>query len=756
MTTAADTQACTIADQPEVALGPSSSTPRLVALVLALLSTAGFCGLLIYNGVQGNAWVDATRTCLGRVLGQGLAVQVVTGNAGLDTCRAPIERTRGWYALGAVVAVVLGAVIVAALAPRWVERRRRLKSPGQRLSEAVERVAELAREARVMPPRVELGSSRQRDAFTYGVPGAYRIVLPPALAVRPRTPAFEAAVRHEIQHVAHRDVALAWSLRGTGLVLGVLFLPAVLIGTGRDPGFILDVLWRAVLLTVVIRLALAAWLRAREHDADLRAARSAGSATALVSTLETLAARREPTRGRARTWWAGVIANHPDPLARAEILRRPDRLPVTGLVDGLTLGFTAALTRPLLDLVVGPVLSGRGRIDLLSLVSAALLGPVIGATLGLGLWHHAALRSSSGRSPAGLPVALGVFGGALAGQAASPAGSGLGGFGGLAHPGTALLIASGLAGATLLLAGLGELWAGGRVSASGMRWLLAEVLGAALVTATLWAGSVLQLLSDAAGYGIAALAALLLVPATPVALLALALAVAALVGGALRAGRVAALLVVSLGATAGAVGAVAIVLFRFTQGPARNDGAAEARFYAYLAMTALIAAAVGLTLQVLRGPSGAGEALAAATISALVTTAGFLALNTTLGGALTVSFAWAVARPALGLTLVVLVGTAAIGLMVPRAWRARRPARTGVVALSVVAVSALVAGGALVARAEIVPPVGAPSPAPNPPGPAPTPTVLAYYKREVAPLMESAYVGVLGKSVPADCCRTPR
>jgi Zn-dependent protease with chaperone function len=740
MSAIADPATCTIADEPQIALGSSSSTPRLVALVLALLSAAGFCGLLIYNGLQGTAWVDATRICLGRVLGQGLAVQVVTGNAGLDVCRAPVESTRGWYALAAVAAVVLGAIIVAAVAPWWVERRRRLKAPGPRLAGAVDGVEELARKAGVRPPRVVLGSSRQRDAFTYGVPGSYRIVLPPALAIRPRTPAFEAAVGHEVQHIAHGDVALAWSLRGTGLVLAVMFLPALVLGTGRDPGFILDALWRAVLLAVVIRLALAAWLRAREHDADLKAARRAGTASALLSTLETLAPRREPTGGRLRAWWTGALANHPDPRTRVEILRYPDRLPVIGLVDGLTLGFTAVLTLPLVDLVLGPVLSGRGRIDLLSLVTATLVGPVMGASLGLGLWHHAALRSSSGRSPAGIPVALGVLVGGLAGQAASPAGSGLGGLGGLAHPATALLIAGGLAGATLLLAGLGELWAGRRASASGVPSIAAVLLGAALVTATLWAGSVLQLLADAAGYGIAALAAMLLLPETPVALLALVLAGVALVGVAVRFGRGAALRVVALGAAAGAVGALAIVVFRLTQGPASSDAAQEGRFYAYLAMTAITAAAAGLVLQVLRGPGGAGEALAAATVSALVTTAGFLAFNTVLGGTLTATFSWTFARPALGLTLVVLVGTASLGLIAGLVRRPLLPVRAAVVALAVIGVSGLAAGGALAARAQIVPRLGT---LPSAPNTASTSTVLGYYKREIAPLMASGYADVL-------------
>ena len=245
---------------------------------------------------------------------------------------------------------------------------------------------------------------------------------------------------------------------------------------------------------------------------------------------------QHPRRPAGTSGWLGarVVGRRPrqPPHTRRTCGNPPAPGPasVTGLVDGLTLGFTAALTLPLLDLVVGPVLSGRGRIDLLSLVTAVLVGPVVGATLGLGLWHHAALRRTSASRRPGSPVALGVLVGALAGQAASPAGSGLGGLGGLEHPGTALLLAGGLAGATALLAGLGGLWAAHGRSASVARWLLAGVLGAGLVTATLWAASVLQILGHLAGYPLTALAALLYLPGTLVALLALVLALAALVG----------------------------------------------------------------------------------------------------------------------------------------------------------------------------------------------------------------------------------
>ena len=121
-------------------------------------------------------------------------------------------------------------------------------------------------------------------------------------------------------------------------------------------------------------------------------------------------------------------------------------------------------------------------------------------------------------------------------------------------------------------------------------------------------------------------------------------------------------------------------MFRLTQGPVGGD-AAEARFYAYLAMTAVTAAAAGLVVQVLGGPAGAGKALACAMVSAIVTGAGFLALNTGLGGGLTASFSWLFLRPALGLTLTLLTGAAFVGVLVGGLWRPARTAPTRTVAL---------------------------------------------------------------------------
>jgi hypothetical protein len=141
----------------------------------------------------------------------------------------------------------------------------------------------------------------------------------------------------------------------------------------------------------------------------------------------------------------------------------------------------------------------------------------------------------------------------------------------------------------------------------------------------------------------------------PLALLALALAAAVLVAlgrGALR--------VAGVGTASGVAGALIIVTYRLMQGPATTDAALEARFYGYLALTAVSAAVAGGLMQAFGGPRGAGSAVAAAAISAVVTTAGFLALNTALGGALTADFAWSIVRPAVALALVALVAVSLV------------------------------------------------------------------------------------------------
>lgn len=174
--------------RPDLLAYPAPSTSRFVLLLVALLGSGLFVGDWLHSQVAGSAYVDAYRNC------QTLAQEQVPGPDGLeqmtarppalDACRMSIERDRAAFVLGGGVAVGVGGLVVLYVAPHVIARRRRLRPLGTGLEPARRRFAELAVEAGLARcPILVLGASAQRDAFSFGAPGRYVVVLPPALAV---------------------------------------------------------------------------------------------------------------------------------------------------------------------------------------------------------------------------------------------------------------------------------------------------------------------------------------------------------------------------------------------------------------------------------------------------------------------------------------------------------------------------------------------------------------------------------------------
>jgi len=217
-----------------------------------------------------------------------------------------------------------------------LERRRRLRPLVPGLQPASERVATLAAEAGLArPPALVLGAATQRDGFSYGTPGRYRIALPRAVAVRwASATLFDPLVRHELAHVAHRDVALAWLARSVWYALApLLAAPLVVMLLSSDRSLLPDYVWRAAVLAVVVQLVSSALLRSREHDADLRAARAIGGPQAVAAVV---ARARDP--GKV-PWHRRLLANHPSPARRLAVLERPELAAEVTFLDGFTAAF---------------------------------------------------------------------------------------------------------------------------------------------------------------------------------------------------------------------------------------------------------------------------------------------------------------------------------------------------------------------------------------------------------------------------------
>jgi Zn-dependent protease with chaperone function len=671
------------------------TTTRYLAFLAMLLSAGIFVGSWWYNQAQGRHWVAVVVSCAEQAQQASSSSPPLQAELTLEAleakCRSAVELRRAAYGLAGAGAVGAGALAVVYLAPVLVRRRRRLRGLGQPLDEAGGRLAELAAEAGLRrTPRVERGPASQRDAFSYGAPGRPRVVLPPAVAVRWRDrELFDPLVRHELAHVRHRDVALAWLARSVWYALApLLILPLVVSLLSSDHSILTDLLWRAALLGLTVLLVSAALLRSREFDADLRAAQFAGEIDSLTALLRRLSG------GHARNPLRRLVARHPTPDQRILVLQDPERAAGVTFLDGFSSAFLAGLLFPLVSTVVNVLFTSSGRTDLGDLVAALVAGPLLAGSVGLGLWRAAVAGRIAGISRQVGPVALGVAAGLLLGQLASLAGTGSGTTGGLAHP--ALLAVPAVLGvaATVLSAGLAQL---GTDAVPRLRRRVA-VVGIVVVdglvfASALWLGSTLQFVLDSSGLALARAWLVTLLPSSSlvigtVAVLALS-AGWALWARTLRAtaptwvtqggnqpawpsGGIRARQWVPVALACGIAAEGSLVAFRYIAGPAATLDIQAQRYYLYIWVAAAAGGVCTLALCWLDRARGAGVACLAAPLATLTAVAGFLVVNTALGGNLSAHFVVTVAQAPLALGL--LFGlTAALAGLIPQA--ARSPGR---------------------------------------------------------------------------------
>jgi len=659
---------------------PRATTVRFIVLVVAMLAAGLFVGSAVFTTAAGASWSRATAEC-------AASAASLPGSPDLQSsaylaCVAPVERDRVVFALGAAAVVALAALTVLLLAPTLVERRRRLRLPSQAMAAAVQRVAELAHEAGLRrPPTLVVGPSSLRDGFCYGRPGRYRIALPTGLVIRPESTVFEAVVRHELAHVAHRDVALAWLARSVWYALGpMLMLPIVVSLVAADLSVLPDYLWRAALLAGVVLLAQRALLRSREHDADLRAAETVGGAHAMAAALSSIC--RPPS-----TVVRQLVAHHPDAATRLEVLRSPGRATVVTVVDGVTVAFLAAFTLPVLNsLLISAFLGDSPAVDLTRVISAALVGALMGGTLGLGLWRQALVGQVTGTPSRVAPAAVGVFVGSVAGQAVSFAGTALDA-GRFDQPLLISVVALGATGATIVTAGLGQLWAeaSGRLRRPSGSWVPATALSALLLGAALWASYLLQAALELGGWPLAngVVQAQLASPA----MAALAVVLAAAAGWALwtvRSGSAAPAWlmpsqaeqrqpsaaprtrhVLAVGAVGGLAGVAVLVGFTVLAGSPHGPAEQEQRLFTYLWLAGTVGAITALLLALGASDRGRGAALLTGPVGAVTVGVGFLALNTARGGAPTPEFIAFVLQRVLAIGLLLYLATACLALATP-------------------------------------------------------------------------------------------
>jgi Zn-dependent protease with chaperone function len=696
--------------RPDVLAYPSPTTSRFLVFLATLLTAGAFIGNWVHGEVLGDEWVERLAQCA-RSTPTADATDlgaVLESNAADQRCAASVERRRALFSVGGAGFAGAAGLLILFLVPALLERRRRLRELTPALEQVTRRTRALAEEVGLRRmPTVMIGPTTLRDAFTYGLPHRYRIALPPAAAVRWRDASlFDPLIRHELAHLEHHDVPLAWLARSIWWVIAPLLLLPVVVGVAEgDLSLLPSYGWRALLLAVVVQVVSSALLRSREHDADLRAAQSVQGPEAIAAVVRRA---REPSAARS---WRRALARHPSPAARLDVLDQPERHTRVTLLDGAVTGFLAGLVIPLVVSTVTPLLSGSGQIDVAWVAAALVAGPLLAGSVGLGLCRAALVHRLTGTTPSPAPVAIGVAAGLVLGQAASLAQTGIG-TASLGPAGWLPAVAVLGAGATALTAGLAELLADAapRFRRPRAAWLLALVVTGCVFTPVMWLSTLLETPLELGWEGVNAwlvtsLSTTLVLACTGV------VACAALLGlWSARASRPAPPWLIERGRagtwpaaapralrdallTGVAVGlcfAVALVLNRAFAGPADTDAVKEERLYLFYWMAGCAAGVAALALTALRPPRGAGAAALGATVACVTTVAGWLVLNTALGGDLTVDFATGVARTPLALGFAVVVVVAVTGLLPPRAGLpgGARVLAAGGIALALVAVLA--------------------------------------------------------------------
>jgi hypothetical protein len=672
--------------RPDLLAYPSPTTARYVIFATALLASGLYVGDVLHQWVWGEEWSRTWSACRARY-GGGQGLEAFTRNEQVSRCMAGVDANRASVMLAGAALIAVVAVGLLLLAPRVVVRRRGLRPLPGPLAGARRRFDELAAEAgvggRVLPL---LGRSAQRDAFTFGSPRRYRVALPPAAAVRFRDAAtFDPLVSHELAHVLNRDVALAWLTRVVWVALApALLLPLLIAPMTGNADSLAAYGWRTGLLAVVVALLSADLLREREHGADLRAARLRGAADPVVGLVRRVRDPDPTLRNR-------VLANHPTSAERVAVLEDPAVLARVGFRDGLTGGFLAGLAVPLVVSALMPMLGAMGRADWSYLLASALLGPMLAGAVGLGLGRAALVSRVRGLDAAVWSVAPGVGLGLALGQAVSLKSTTLGTLGTASRPGWLLVTVVAGAGAALVVSGVSHLVADAapRLRSVRLAWGLTLVVAAAVFSTVLWSTTVFQQSVDAGGWALGRQAVPTLL--SPWWLAGLAVLLAALTAGLVLARprapvhapawavegpsppwpvrAVSALREpLAWGAMAGLGGVAVMVGFRAMAGPGGQE--MVDRFLAYQWVAGLAAASTLLPALLRRPARGAGLALLAAPVAALVVTGGHLVLNEVLGDGTDAALVGLLARPALGVgfqaSLLLAVPAALVAGWLPR------------------------------------------------------------------------------------------
>ncbi len=393
---------------------PSDTTFRFLLFIAAIVGVS----LLAFEWIYGvfsdlGAEAAAILACLPLTRVPPGQLPTDAQNAAFTACLAEVNEPRRAFILLGIVALLVGGLVAYAIAVALVRRRYRPLAHDDAPAFA-DAVGSLATELGVQPaPRLRWRPLNRRAlGLAFGPPGGRELAVTGGLvplSIRDRS-AFRAIVLHELAHLRNRDVDLSYYAIGIWRALLVLamvpFALSLLRALPHDPATVTAFGWRFVVLVPLVYVIRSAILRAREHDADVRASTREPEIRRVLAA----AAAREPTPSRVRR----LVAWHPSAANRVDVLDDPSPLLRLGLLDAFGVGVVGTLAYEEVAMVVGyfgldPIWT-RG-------LAALAFGPLVAIVVALGTWRQTFAFLATGRNAVQVvPLGLALVAGLLVGQ----------------------------------------------------------------------------------------------------------------------------------------------------------------------------------------------------------------------------------------------------------------------------------------------------------------------------------------------------
>ena len=315
---------------------------------------------------------------------------LAANNACLAAVNAPLLRA----VLIAVSMLLVGGAVAYGIAFARVRGR---YAPFDRAASPAlaDSFASLADELGVDPPPALRWQPLDRRALglAFGAPGDRELAFTGGLvplSIRDR-PAFRAIVLHELAHLRNGDVDLSYYAIGLWralLVLAMLpFVLTLLRSLTADPETAASFGLRFIVLVPLVYVIRSAILRAREHDADVRASTREPEIRRVLAS----AAAKEPSHSKVRR----LVAWHPSTAHRVDVIDDPSPLLRLGLLDAFGIGIVGIIAYEEVARNLGFV--GLNSIATRGLAALAF-GPLVGIIVALGVWRQTFAFLATGRS----------------------------------------------------------------------------------------------------------------------------------------------------------------------------------------------------------------------------------------------------------------------------------------------------------------------------------------------------------------------